>query len=90
VHSRGLQTKIQSICNGKCDGNYNARSCDGEKKAAGAGTMANNGKNNGKNNAQGNGNRRKSERVLTHRLGISTPTKIIARRREAPGAYVQD
>jgi hypothetical protein len=26
--------------------NYNARLCDGERKAAGAGTMASNGKNN--------------------------------------------
>jgi hypothetical protein len=39
--------------------NYNARPCDGERKAAGAGTMANN----GKNNAQGHGNSRKSGRV---------------------------
>jgi hypothetical protein len=31
--------------------------------------------NNGKNNAQGNGNSRKSGRVLTHRLVISTPQK---------------
>jgi hypothetical protein len=28
--------------------NYNVRPCDGKRKAAGAGTMANNGKNNGK------------------------------------------
>jgi hypothetical protein len=41
--------------------NYNARPCDGERKAAGAGTM----ENNGKNNAQNNGNSRKSGRVLT-------------------------
>jgi hypothetical protein len=50
-------------------------------------------KNNGKqwkNNAQNNGNSRKSGRLLTHRLVISTPTKTIARRREAPGAQIQD
>ena len=63
--------QIQSICNGKCDGNYNARPCDGERKTAGAGTMASN----GKNNAQSNGNSRKFGRVLTHRLVISTPHK---------------
>jgi hypothetical protein len=49
--------------------NYNARHCEDQRKAAGAETM----KNNGKNNAQNNGNSRKSGRVLTHRLVISTP-----------------
>jgi hypothetical protein len=48
--------------------NYNARPCDGERKAAVPRTMASN----GKNNAQNNGNSRKSGRVLTHRLVIST------------------
>jgi len=42
-----LQWKIRA--------NYNARPCDGERKAAGSGTMASNGKNNAKNN----GNSRK-------------------------------
>jgi hypothetical protein len=41
--------------------NYNARPCDGERKAAVPRTMASN----GKNNAQSNGNSRKSGRVLT-------------------------
>jgi hypothetical protein len=45
----------------KMGANYNARPCDGERKSAGAITMANN----GKNNAQNNGNSRKSARVLT-------------------------
>jgi hypothetical protein len=40
--------------------NYNARPCDGERKAAGAITM----ENNGKNNAQNNGNNRDSGRLL--------------------------
>jgi hypothetical protein len=31
----------------KCDANYNATPCAGERKGAGARTMANNGKNNG-------------------------------------------
>jgi hypothetical protein len=35
--------------------NNDAKACAGERKAAGAGTMKNNGKNNGKNNAQNNG-----------------------------------
>jgi hypothetical protein len=43
-------------------------------------------KNNGKDNAQGDGNRRKSGRMLTHCLVISTPTQANARRQEAPGA----
>jgi hypothetical protein len=43
----------------KMRANYNASPCDGERKAAGATTMANN----GKNNAQNNGNSRKSGRV---------------------------
>jgi hypothetical protein len=51
--------------------NYNARPCDGERKAAGAETM----ENNEKNNAQNNGNSRKSGRLLTHRQVISTPHK---------------
>jgi hypothetical protein len=42
--------KIQSICNGKCDANYNARPCAGERKAARQETMASNGKNNAQNN----------------------------------------
>jgi hypothetical protein len=45
----------------KMRANYNARLCDGERKTAGAGTMASN----GKNNAPGNGNSRNSGRVLT-------------------------
>jgi hypothetical protein len=49
----------------KMRANYNARPCDGERKAAGAGTMACN----GKNNAQSNGNSRKSGRAL--RLVVS-------------------
>ena len=52
---KGPPSKIQSICNRKCDANYNAKPCAGEGKAAGAGTMANN----GKSNAQSNGNSRK-------------------------------
>ena len=40
------RSKIQSICNAKCDGNYNAKPCGAGRKAAGAGTMACNGKNN--------------------------------------------
>jgi hypothetical protein len=32
--------------------NYNARPCDGDRKAAGTGTMANNGKNNAQNNGK--------------------------------------
>ena len=71
---RGLQTKIQSICNGKCDGKYNARPCDSERKAAGAGTMANN----GKNNAQNNGNSRKSGRVLTSDCERSRSSDVVA------------
>jgi hypothetical protein len=55
----------------KMRANYNARPCGGERKAAVPRTMASN----GKNNAQNNGNSRKSGRVLTHRLVISTPTK---------------
>jgi hypothetical protein len=66
--------------------NYNARPCDGERKAAGAGTMASN----GKNNAENNGSSRKSGRVLTHRPVISTAHKKIARRREAPSAHTPD
>jgi hypothetical protein len=58
---KGPPSKIQSICNGKCDANYNAKPCAGEGKAAGAGTMASN----GKSNAQSNRNSRKSGRVLT-------------------------
>jgi hypothetical protein len=45
----------------KMRANYKARLCVSLRKAAGAGTMANN----GKNNAQGDGNSRKSGRVLT-------------------------
>jgi hypothetical protein len=41
--------------------NYNARPCDGERKAVAPTTMASN----GKNNAQNNGNSRKSGRVST-------------------------
>jgi hypothetical protein len=48
-----LQSKMRA--------NYNARPCDGERKAAVPRTMASN----GKNNAQSNGNSRKSGRVLT-------------------------
>jgi hypothetical protein len=48
--------------------NYNARPGNGERKAAGAGTMANN----GKNNAQNNGNSRKSGRVLSYRRILVT------------------
>jgi hypothetical protein len=55
-----LQSKMRA--------NYNARPCDGERKAAVPRTMASN----GKNKAQNNGNSRKSGRVLTHRLVIST------------------
>jgi hypothetical protein len=70
----------------KMHANYNVRPCDGERKAALLGTMANNGKNNAKNN----GNRRTSGHVLTRRLVIDTPQKQIARRRKAPGAHRQD
>ena len=45
----------------KMGANYNARPCDGERKSAGAITMANN----GKNNAQSNGNNGTHGRVLT-------------------------
>ena len=45
----------------ECDADYNARPCAGEEKAAGAGTM----ENNGKNNAQSNRNSRKCGRVPT-------------------------
>jgi len=58
---RGLSSKIQSICNTTCDGNYNAKRCAGARKAAGARTMASN----GKSNAQSNGNSRKPGRVPT-------------------------
>jgi hypothetical protein len=51
--------------------NYNVTLCEGFRKAAGAGTMANN----GKNNAQNNGNNPRSGRVLTHRLVMPTPHK---------------
>src|SRR5579871_6616012 len=64
-----LQWKIRPICN--------ARHCKSERKTAAATTM----KSNGKNNARNNGNCRKSGRVLTRRLVLSTPAKTIARRR---------
>jgi hypothetical protein len=43
-----------------------------------------------KNNAQNNGKRRKYRRALTIAWSYQHPTKTIARRREAPGAHVQD
>src|SRR5690348_6880381 len=49
---------------GKMRANYNASPCDGERKAAGAGTEANR----EKNRAQNNGNRRTSGRAQTHPL----------------------
>ena len=49
---KGPPGKIQSICNGKCDANYNAMPCADETKAAGAGTMGSNGKNNAQNNGK--------------------------------------
>jgi hypothetical protein len=70
-----LQWKIRA--------NYNARLCASLRKAAGARTMGNN----GKNNAQNNGT---VARKLPHRPVLSTPTKAIARRREAPGAHFRD
>jgi hypothetical protein len=70
----------------KMRANYNARPCDGERKAAGAGTM----KNNGKNNAQNNGNSRNPGAYSRSAWSHRRPTKTIARRREAPGAHVQD
>jgi hypothetical protein len=42
-----LPRKIQAIYRRKCGTNYNARPCDGERKAAGAGTMENRRKNRG-------------------------------------------
>jgi hypothetical protein len=54
--------------------NYNARPCDGERKAAGATTM----ENNGKNNAQNNGNSRKSGRVLTSGCERLTSSDVVA------------
>src|SRR5262249_19809663 len=70
-HSRRERpaNQIQAIYRAKCDGKYNARPCDGGRKAAGAGTGASN----GKNRAQNNGNRRRSGRALTHSQVISTP-----------------
>jgi len=70
----------------KMGANYNARPCDGERKSAGAGTGANN----EKNSAHGNGNRRKSGRLLTHRLAMSPPQKQSPAAEKAPGAHVQD
>jgi hypothetical protein len=49
----------------KMRANYNARPCNGERKAAGAKTM----KNNGKNNAQNNENNGTSGRALTRSGG---------------------
>src|ERR1700756_5300598 len=57
----------------KMRANYNARPCGGERKAAGAETM----KNNGKNNAQNNGNSRKSGRVLTSGCERLTSSDVV-------------
>jgi hypothetical protein len=70
----------------KMRANYNARPCTGERKASGARTM----KNNGKNNAQNNGNRRKTGRMPSIAWSYRPSEKTTARRREAPGAHIQD
>jgi hypothetical protein len=57
--------------------NYNARACDGERKAAGARTMASN----GKNNAQNNGNSAQRSDVRLRR-----PSRVVPRGREKPAA----
>jgi hypothetical protein len=75
----GAARKIQAICNGKCDANYNARSCKGDRKAAGAGTMASNGKNNAQSN-QNSQNMARPAQPSDVRLG--TPSRVPPRGHE--------
>ena len=58
----------------KMRANYNARPCEGDRKAAGAATMASN----GKSNAQSNRNSRKSGRVLTSGCERLTSSDVVA------------
>ena len=58
----------------KMRANYNARPCDGDRKAAGAATMASN----GKSNAQSNRNSRKSGRVLRSGCERLTSSDVLA------------
>src|SRR5262245_7023507 len=83
---RGPQTKIQSICNGKCAPiTMQGLATPREKPLAQEQWRAME-----KNNAQNNGNSRKSARVLTLSDGPGLLADLLdkqnARRRRAPGA----
>jgi hypothetical protein len=70
----------------KLRANYNVRLCASFRKSARTITM----ENNEKNNARSNGNNGTPGRVPPQRPVIPTARKTIARRREAPGAQIQD